>query len=308
VGFVGVGNPPQILPVIFDTGSSVFWVSAVNCSGCAGFFNPIRSSSYRNFAKELQIQFGSGFVFGSVARDRVHLCGASAKTCMTVPQQVFGAIHHHAGGVFNNAAFAGVLGLGLSSKESLGSSLLENLWKGHSNWPQRGVFSFSFSQFPEQSSVFSLGMPSRTRYLGDIAWLNTSTKDHWQVPISDILVDGVSMGVCDGGLCSGAVLDTGSSLVMGPTVAVRRLLRLLKGRKAVVSFKLGHHVFSLQKHDISHRGVPGIFPLDLPAPRGPGLWVLGDLFMRKYHTIFDNGLSSGQGQPRIGLALAKRDG
>merc|ERR1712139_377134 len=127
-------------------------------------------------------------------------------------------------------------------------------------------------------------------------------------PYWEVALDGLKYG--DSSLVSNqkAIIDSGTSLLAGPTDAVAQIAKAagatsLMGKEYVVDCSklsslpnlevtLGGHSFTLTPDDyiINMQGecLFAFTGLDVPAPRGP-LWIMGDIFMRKYYCVFDYG-------------------
>ncbi len=79
-----------------------------------------------------------------------------------------------------------------------------------------------------------------------------SDPGYWQMKMEDITLNGKSHGLCDKKLGCQAVVDTGSSLLMGPAHVVNKIENILKIKKNCTNFdQLPNLEFKINNHTLS---------------------------------------------------------
>lgn len=313
IGKIGVGTPPQSLNVIFDTGSTNLWVTSVQCLSkyCKNNekYDNSLSTSHESLDIDLEVEFGTGAVKGVISQDIISIGH------LQIQSQIFAEIREENGEVFKETKFSGILGLafpGMSANHY--TPIFDNII--NQKLLSSNQFSFYFSEYPKQESVVIFGENDPKYFKEPILWFPVSRKYYWEIEMSDISINGQKMNLCFFDKCRIA-LDTGTSLITGPSREVVQLLKVLNIKEdcrnldemPTLIFHVGEYEFPLhpadyilRNKDINRNGTlcrVGLMPLDVPKPKGP-LWVFGDIFIRKYYSVFD------RDNERIGLALAKK--
>jgi len=307
-GEVQVGTPPQNFQVIFDTGSANLWVPNKKV-GLIGLFkdkyDSSKSSTYVSNGTEFKIQYGSGPVSGIWSSDKITLGD------LEVPKQAFAEVED-AGGLglaYGIGKFDGILGLGWDRISVDGvETVMSNLVNGGELADK--VFAFYLADSAPGALV--IGGTDKSHYTGDFTYVPLKSEDYWRIALDDLKVDGTSYTTT-----KTAIVDSGTSLLAGPKAEVAKLAAkigatsILGGKEYTIAcdakapdlvFTIAgkDYTFTMKDYTISSGGTClfAMTGIDVPAPNGP-LWILGDVFMRKYYTVFD------WGNKQLGFALAK---
>ncbi|TYJ23900.1 hypothetical protein E1A91_A08G224000v1 [Gossypium mustelinum] len=232
-GVIAIGSPPQNFTVLFDTGSSNLWVPSSKCYfSIACYFHSkyksSRSSTYTKIGKPCEINYGSGSISGFFSQDNVQVGG------VIVRDQVFvEATREGSFPTFVLAKFDGILGLGFQ-EISVGNAT--PVWYNMLNQDvvREDVFSFWLNRDPSANEGGELvfGGVDPKHYKGKHTYVPVTRKGYWQFDMGEFLIGNNSTGVCEGG-CA-AILDSGTSLLAGPTAVVTEINHAI-GAEGVVS-------------------------------------------------------------------------
>uniref|UniRef100_A0A674JN79 cathepsin E n=1 Tax=Terrapene triunguis TaxID=2587831 RepID=A0A674JN79_9SAUR len=313
-GQISIGTPPQNFTVLFDTGSSNLWVPSIYCvsKACAvhSRFHPSDSNTYSEVGTPFSIQYGTGSLSGIIGSDQVTVEG------ITVSNQQFAESVSEPGNTFLDAEFDGILGLAYPSLAVDGvTPVFDNMMA--QNLVDLPIFSVYMNRNPDSSVGGELlfGGFDPSHFSGTLNWVPVTKQGYWQIQLDNIQVGGTVAFCAEG--CQ-AIVDTGTSLITGPSKEIKEMQNYIgavpmDGEYAVecnnlnvmpdVTFTINGIPYTLspQAYTLMVQAdgmafcTSGFQGLNMQPPAGP-LWILGDVFIGQFYSVFD------RGNNRVGLA------
>ncbi|KAK3008817.1 hypothetical protein RJ639_013663 [Escallonia herrerae] len=208
-GEIAIGSPPQDFAVVFDTGSSNFWVPSAKCyfsiacymhskyrARLSATYTKIVVRSCLGFyaGKSCKIHYGFGSIHGFFSQDNTRLGD------IVIRDQVFVEATREVSFAFLLARFDGILGLGFQ-ENAVGT--VAPVWY---NMVQQGIvskqiFSFWLNRNPKSKvgGEIIFGGVDVSHFKGDHTYVPVSRNGYWQarkrtIEVGDILVANYSTG------------------------------------------------------------------------------------------------------------------
>jgi saccharopepsin len=267
------------------------------------------SSTYKKNGSHFEIRYGSGELEGYVSQDTLFIGDLEVK------HQDFAEATSEPGLAFAFGRFDGIMGLGYDtiSVNGMVPPFYNMLDQGLLDEP---VFSFYLgdtnTEGDESECIF--GGVNKHHYHGDMVKIPLRRKAYWEVDL-----DAITFGDQTAELeKTGAILDTGTSLIALPTTLAELLNKEIGAKKSFngqytiecekrdslpdLTFTLTGYNFTIGPHDyileVQGSCVSAFMGFDIPEPAGP-LAILGDAFLRKWYSVYDLGNNA------VGLAKSK---
>jgi len=306
-GPITLGTPPQNFKVVFDTGSSNLWVPSSKCGWTDipcwlhNRYYSSKSSTYVANGTSFSIEYGSGTMQGFLSQDTMGIGN------LNVQNQVFAEATSEPGLAFVAAQFDGIMGLAFIT---ISVDHVTPVWYNlvSQGLVPQSLFSFYLQTDPSGTHVgeLLLGGIDSNHYTGSLKYVPLISETYWEINMDSVTVGGHAASCTQ---CKG-VVDTGTSVIAGPTAAVTQINTWLgaqtvegEGVFAVcpnltslptITFQLGGVAYKLTPAEYvvevtllgQTQCLTGFIGIDIPAPYGP-LWILGDTFIRTYYTVFD---------------------
>ncbi|XP_075377786.1 pepsin B-like [Mycteria americana] len=313
-GEISIGTPPQNFLVLFDTGSANLWVPSTYCQTPAcedhARFNSSLSSTFSGIGVTYTLSYGFGDLPVTLGYDTVTIQN------ILVRNQEFGLSLDEPSRPFYYLDFDGILGMaypgiGISGYNTLMQNMLQ---QGQLAEP---IFSFYYSRNPTYSygGEVILGGVDPQLYSGEVLWAPVVQELYWKISIEEFSIGLSATGWCSQG-CHG-IVDTGTFLLTVPGQFMSAFLQALGAEESDYGFivdcsnvpsmptlyfaisgaylPLPPSVYVLNNNGVCTVGVESTY---VSSASGQPLWILGNVFLRQYYSIFD------MANNRVGFALS----
>jgi len=297
IGNISIGTPQQSFLVVYDTGSANLWVPGVSCkdSGCQGKdkYNSRLSSTYTANGWPISISYGTGSMNGILDVDDFHLGG------LRVKQGTFGEATSLAA-FFNGQPMDGILGLAYPGiAADFVTPPFDLMWQ--QKLIAKNLFTVYLDSTPGgYGSNIQFGYTDSRYYSGAMQEVPVMSQTYWQLGLNFVGVKGNDASGCSGsfGFMCAAIIDTGTSLMIGPTAAANILLQQIGNVNADCSnlhqlptvdikFSQNGPTFSLKPTTYVIGIEDNQCQLGIQGSDGLPFWIMGDTFIRAYTTVFN---------------------
>jgi hypothetical protein len=314
IGDIKFGNPPQLMTVMFDTGSSIIYTLTSKCQkGCPerlARFQVEQSQSFEDITAKRQDQnYGQGFVSGDVAKDVI--CFSTS----TTDCPVFEFLAVDKASDLQKDQFSGIIGLAPPSSEEK-SVVLPTVNQ------MTGIFAFYLSKGAGSTGNLKFGGYDLQKYAkpgstdGDIVW-NQVIDDGWTIALSGVKYNKGSYLEIK---AEQLTLDTGLSYALVPPRDIESIIDVIKTGSNFTCQKAGYNDLDLFECNCTEKDYQRINSLQLQInnkeftlPREAWMkfdkneerhckilmhpydismtatykWVIGVQFLQNFYSIFD---------------------
>ncbi|KAM9217289.1 gastricsin [Leptosomus discolor] len=302
-GDISMGTPPQNFTVLFDTGSSNLWVPSTYCQteACQNHatFNPSESSTFVSNGQTYTLSYGSGSLTVVLGYDTLSI------QTISVTNQEFGLSESEPSEPFYYADFDGIMGMAYPSL-AVGETSTAMQGMLQQNQLTEPIFSFYFSRQPTYSygGELVLGGVDNQLFTGSIMWAPVTQQLYWQIAIDEFAVGQSVTGWCSQG-CQ-AIVDTGTYMLTMPQQYMYSFLEAVGAQETSYGYAVdcntvqslptitfiinGYQLplppsaYILNSNNYCTVGVEATY---LPSQNGQPLWILGDVFLKEYYSVFD---------------------
>ena len=321
--YVGSGTPQKI-NILLDTGSANSWISGYDKDLSTG--DTFREPEDH---QDVKITFGSGYLKGYFVNDQLTIGNPDGPLSdkLVLDDYMFGMVTEQT--CFHDT-FEAIIGLAFPEFAEDGvTPLFDQMMDG--SILKHNLFAFHMSMNPKhEDSEVMFGDWNRDKiedsYNGEPEWHQVEHRLFWSIKLDDILIDGVSLGLCDGDTNCLFTPDTGTSLSTFPKLEMDAFEAAhpewKKGSNTTcesehtfgnLTYKINGIDYPIPSSHWMDRKPDGdtntcnhkIWTLDVGQPGLEHLFIGGDVFMQIYYTIFDRETTDDFPKGRVGFAKAK---